>query len=171
MQPGNTPAPFTVADISTMWMVGDVAEIDSSAVKVGQQVKVTVMAYPGHVYEGKITTVAAAVDPTLHTLLVRSEVRNPGHQLRPGMFAHFVINTGNPVTATAVPEDAVVREGDGTMTVWVTSDRHRFEQRVVKIGQQHDGYDQILDGLKQGELVVTDGAVFLDNMVSSDSTG
>jgi cobalt-zinc-cadmium efflux system membrane fusion protein len=170
VQPGNAPAPFTVADISTMWMLGDVAESDSSAVRTGQKVRVTVMANPDHVYEGTITTVAAAVDPTLHTLLVRSEVLDPEHELRPGMFAHFVISTGSPVRATAVPADGVVREGDGTMTVWVTTDRHNFTQRVVRIGLRHDGYDQILEGLEQGELVVTDGAIFLDNMLTASPT-
>ena len=171
VQPGNVPAPFTVADISTMWMVGNVAEADSSVVKLGQEVKVTVLAHPGHVFEGKITTVASAVDPTLHTLLVRSEVKDLEHELLPGMFARFVIATGAPVTATAVPADGVVREGDGTMTVWVTTDRRSFVQRIVKIGLVHNGYDQILEGLRQGELVVTDGAIFLDNMLTSDTTG
>jgi cobalt-zinc-cadmium efflux system membrane fusion protein len=170
VQPGNAPAPFTVADISTMWMLGNVVEIDSSAIKVGEEVKVSVMAYPDRVYEGTITTLAATVDPTLHTLLVRSEILDPAHELRPGMFAHFVIVTGKPVTATAVPVDGVVREGDGTMTVWVTTDRHNFTQREVKIGLQHDRYNQVLDGLKQGELVVTDGAVFLDNMLTASPT-
>jgi cobalt-zinc-cadmium efflux system membrane fusion protein len=170
VQPGNAPAPFTVADISTMWMLGNVPEIDSAAIKLGQGVKVSVMAYPNQVFEGKITTVAATVDPNVHTRLVRSEVRDPAHQLLPGMFANFVINTGSPVTATAIPVDAVVREGDGTMTVWVTTDRHTFTQRQVKIGLQHDGYDQIVDGLKPGELVVTDNAVFLDNMLTAGPT-
>jgi cobalt-zinc-cadmium efflux system membrane fusion protein len=170
VQPGNAPAPYSVADISTMWMLGNVAEIDSAAIKVGQEVKVSVMAYPGQVYEGRITTVGATVDPNLHTLLVRSEVQNPKHELRPGMFANFVILTGAPVTATAVPVDGVVREGDGTMTVWVTTDRHKFTQRVVKIGLQTEDYDQILDGLHQGELVVTEGAVFVDNMLTASPT-
>jgi cobalt-zinc-cadmium efflux system membrane fusion protein len=170
VQPGNAPAPFTVADISTMWMVGNVPEIDSSYVKLGQQVRVSLLAYPGHLYEGKITTLGATVDPALHTLLIRSEVADPAHELRSGMFARFVINTGDPETATAVPVNAVVREGDGTMTVWVTTDHHTFTQRQVKIGLQHDGYDQIVDGLKPGELVVTDGAVFLDNMLTAGPT-
>jgi cobalt-zinc-cadmium efflux system membrane fusion protein len=61
-------------------------------------------------------------------------------------------------------------KGDGTMTVWVTSDRSHFAQRQVKIGLQHDGYRQILDGLNQGELVVTEGAVFLDNMLSPSAS-
>jgi membrane fusion protein, heavy metal efflux system len=167
VQPGNAPAPYSVADISTMWMLANVPEIDSAPIKVGQDVTVSVMAYPGQVYKGKITTVGATVDPNLHTLLVRSEIQDPRHDLRPGMFANFVIRTGDPVTATAVPADAVVREGDGTMTVWVTTDRHHFTQRVVKIGLLDDGYDQILDGLKQGELVVTTGAIFLDNMLTA----
>jgi cobalt-zinc-cadmium efflux system membrane fusion protein len=170
VQPGNAPAPFTVADISTMWMLANVPEIDSSAIKLAQEVKVTVMAHPGHVYEGKITTVGAAVDPTLHTLLVRSEVLDPAHELLPGMFAHFVIVTGSPITAAAMPVDGIVREGDGTMTAWVTTDRHTFTQRIVKIGLQHDGYDQILDGLKPGELAVADDAVFLDNMLTASPT-
>jgi membrane fusion protein, heavy metal efflux system len=171
VQPGNAPAPFTVADISTMWMVANVPEIDAAAVKVGQEVKVTTLAYPGHVFAGKVTTIAATVDPTLHTLLVRSAIQDPRHELRPGMLAQFVIETGAPVTATAVPADAVVREGDGTMTVWVTKDNRHFVQRVVTLGLQHDGYDQILSGLQQGEEVVIDNAVFLDNMLATDTAG
>jgi membrane fusion protein, heavy metal efflux system len=167
VQPGNAPAPYAVADISKVWMLANVPEIDTAPIKVGQDVTVSVMAYPGRVYKGTITTVGATVDPNLHTLLVRSEVQDPRHDLRPGMFANFVIRTGDPVTATAVPADGVVREGDGTMTVWVTTDRHHFTQRVVKIGLQEDGYDQILDGLREGELVVTTGAIFLDNMLTA----
>ena len=170
VQPGNAPAPYSIADISTMWMLANVPEIDSSDIKLGQEVKVSVLAYPGQVYEGKITTLGATVDPNLHTLLVRSEIQDPRHELRPGMFAHFVIVTGAPVTATAVPVDGVVREGDGTMTVWVTTDHRHFAQRQVKIGLQQDGYDQILDGLNPGELVVTEGAVFLDNMLTASPT-
>lgn len=166
VQPGTAPAPYSVADISTMLMVANIPEIDTSSIKLGQEVKVSVMAHPGQVYEGKVTTIFPNVDPNLHTLLVRSLIEDPRHELRSGMFAQFVIVTADPVTATAAPVNGVVREGDGTMTVWVTSDRRHFAQRQVKIGLQHDGYHQILDGLSEGELVVIDGAVFLDNMLS-----
>ncbi|HET6307457.1 MAG TPA: efflux RND transporter periplasmic adaptor subunit, partial [Rhodopila sp.] len=165
VQPGNTPAPFTVADISTKWMLANVPEGETAAIRSGQEVRVSVMAYPNKVFEGTITTVAATVDPTVHTLLVRSQVSDPEHLLLPGMFANFVIETGAPVTATAMPEDGVVREGDGTMTVWVTGDHRKFTQRAVTLGLRNDGYDQIVDGLKQGEMAVTDGAIFLDNML------
>jgi cobalt-zinc-cadmium efflux system membrane fusion protein len=68
-----------------------------------------------------------------------------------------------------VPADGVVREGDGTMVVWVTTDRRRFSRRAVKTGMQHDGYVQIVDGLKAGELVATEGALFLSNTVTGAS--
>lgn len=167
VQPGNAPAPYSVADISTMWMLANISEIDSAHIHTGQDVDVTVMAYPGRIFHGTITTVGATVDPNVHTLLVRSEIRDPQHELRSGMLANFVISTGDAVNATAVPVDAVVREPDGSMTVWVEKNRHQFVQRVVKIGLQHDGYDQIVDGLHQSETIVTEGAIFLDNMLNA----
>ena len=66
----------------------------------------------------------------------------------------------------AIPIDGVVREGDGTMTAWVTADRRRFTKRTVKIGEQHDGYRQILEGVQVGELVATEGAIFLSNALA-----
>jgi cobalt-zinc-cadmium efflux system membrane fusion protein len=63
----------------------------------------------------------------------------------------------------------VVREGDGTMTIWVTADRRRFIRRTVKIGEQRDGYRQILDGVRAGELVATEGALFLSNELAIES--
>jgi cobalt-zinc-cadmium efflux system membrane fusion protein len=171
VQPGNVPAPYTVADVVTVWMLANVSESNIRYISVGQKVAVSTMAYPGNVYEGKITIVGETVDPNLHTLLIRSEIENPRRELRPGMLATFVIDIADPVTAPAVPPESVVREGDGTMTVWVTTDRHRFTQRKVKIGLQCDGYDQIVEGLRPGELVVTNGAIFLDNMLAPSGDG
>jgi cobalt-zinc-cadmium efflux system membrane fusion protein len=169
VQPGAVPAPYSVADISTMWMMAYVVESDSPLFHVGQEVKVKVSAYPDKVFEGKVSTIGAAVDPATHRLLVRSEIRDPKHELRSGMFATFVIRTGDSVRATAVPAGGVVREGDGTMTVWVTTDNHIFAKHTVKIGLQQNGYDQIVDGLQPGELVATEGALFLSNALTNAS--
>jgi cobalt-zinc-cadmium efflux system membrane fusion protein len=166
VQPGNAPGPFTVADTSTMWMLANVAESDSPAFSIGQDVKVSVMAYPGRIFGGRISTIGSSVDPTTHRVLVRSEIDDPKHELRSGMFANFVIRTGDPVRSIAVPLDGVVREGDGTMTVWVTADRRRFTMRVVKVGMQRDGLYQIVEGLQPGELVATEGALFLSNALT-----
>ncbi len=166
VQPGNPPAPFTVADLSTMWMLANVAESDSPAFNLGQEVKVSVMAYPNRVFTGRISTIGSTVDPNTRRVLVRSEIDDPKHELRSGMFANFIIRTGDPVRSVAVPLDGVVREGDGTMTAWVTADRRRFTKRVVKTGLQRDGFNQILEGLQPGELVATEGALFLSNAVT-----
>jgi len=169
VQPGNPPAPYTVTDISTMWMLANVAETDVPALSIGQQVMVKVRAFPDRVYDGRISTISQMVDPNTRRVLVRSDVADPRHELRSGMFANFVIRTGDPVNSVAVPVNGVVREGDGTMTVWVTTDRRHFVKRTVKIGMQRDGYHQILEGLQAGELVVTDGALFLSNALTTAS--
>ena len=85
------------------------------------------------------------------------------------MFATFVSRTGTPLRSVAVPLDGVVREGDGTMTVWVTADRRRFTKRTVKVGLQQDGYRQIIEGVQPGELVATEGALFLSNALATAS--
>jgi len=167
VQPGNPPPPYIVADINTMWMLANVAENDSPAFRVGQQVQVKLGAFPGRVFDGKITTIGASVDPNTRRVLVRSEIKDPQHELRSGMFANFVIGVGPPVRSPAVPADGVVREGDGTMTVWVTADRRRFTKRTVKIGEPRNGYWQILEGVQVGELVATEGALFLSNTLAT----
>jgi membrane fusion protein, heavy metal efflux system len=85
------------------------------------------------------------------------------------MFASFVIVTGAPVNAVAIAADGVVREGDGTMSVWLATDAHHFTKRTVKVGLQNAGYDQILDGVGSGAQVVTKGAVYLDVLASGES--
>ena len=167
VQPGNAPAPYAVADISTMWMLANVHETQSPRFKVGQEVKAKVLAYAERTFDGKITTLGPSVDPSTHRVLVRSEIADPDHLLRPGMFATFVIRVGDPVRATAVPADGLVREGDGTMTVWVTTDRRRFTRRTVKIGMRREGYVQVVEGLQPGELVATQAALFLSNALIS----
>jgi membrane fusion protein, heavy metal efflux system len=166
VQPGNAPAPFTVADITTMWMLANVPETDSPAFRIGQETKVAVTAFPARTFEGHITTIGATVDPNTRRVLVRSEVENPSHELRAGMFANFVIQTGEPVRSVAVPLSGIVRQGDGTMTAWVTADRRRFTMRTVKVGLQREGFYQILEGLQPGELVAGEGALFLANALT-----
>jgi cobalt-zinc-cadmium efflux system membrane fusion protein len=136
VQPGNAPAPYSVADISTMWMLANVAESDVPAFRVGQAVKVSLLAFPGEIFDGRIVTTDSMVDPNTHRMMMRSEIKDPKHELRAGMFANFIIQTGDPVRSLALPLNGVVREGDGTMTVWA------------------------------GELVASDGAIFLSFMVT-----
>jgi cobalt-zinc-cadmium efflux system membrane fusion protein len=167
VQPGNPPPPYTVADVSIKWMLANVVESDIPFFHLGQPVQVKVTAYPDREFRGTISKIYAAVDPDTHRATIRSEIADARDELRPGMLANFVIRVQNPVEATAIPANGVVREADGTMTVWVTTDRRHFVQRVVKTGLRRDDQVQIIDGLKPGELAVTNGAVFLSSMLEA----
>ncbi len=165
-QPGTAPAPYSVADLSTVWMLANVPESEIADFKVGQRVSVSVAAFPGRAFSGTITALGATVDANSRRRTLRSVMKDPKHELLPNMFATFVIRTGPPALAPAVPVNGVVREGDGTMSVWVVgSDPHRFVRHPVTIGKQHDGYDEILDGVKAGDRVAVDGAIFLSNIL------
>jgi multidrug efflux pump subunit AcrA (membrane-fusion protein) len=167
VQPGRAPAPYAVADVSIKWMTANVPESDSTAFEVGQTVKVTVMAYPGRVFDGKIIKIYPTVDANTHRVMIRSEVADPKNELRSGMLAEFVARLQDEKESSALPADGVVREADGTMTAWVTSDRHRFVQRTIKTGLREENRVQILAGLQRGELAVREGAVFLSNMLNA----
>jgi len=148
-------------------MLANVPESDSALYHVQQSVAVRVMAYPNHVFMGKVSKIYESVDPDTHRVTIRSEISDTKNELRPGMLANFVIRVGGPVVAKAIPADGVVREPDGAMVAWATTDRRHFVQKVIKTGLRQDGQVQILDGLQQGELVVSDGAVFLSNMLEA----
>jgi cobalt-zinc-cadmium efflux system membrane fusion protein len=167
VQPGTGQAPFSVANTSMKWMLATVSESESPECRVGQSVQARVLAYPGRVFTGKIAKIYPAVDPNTHRITVRSEIADPDHQLRPGMLASFVIQVREPVQSVAVPMAGVVRNGDGTLAAWVTTDGHRFFQRILKVDLQRDDRYQVLEGLQQGELVVTDGAIFLSNLLQA----
>ncbi|MBV9435070.1 MAG: efflux RND transporter periplasmic adaptor subunit, partial [Acidobacteria bacterium] len=167
VQPGNGMAPYTVTDVSVKWMLASIIESDIAQYQLGQPVAVTVAAYPNRVFQGRISKVYASVDPATHRATIRSQIADPTNEMRPGMLANFTIQVQKPMESIAVPANGVVREGDGTMTAWVTSDRRRFSQRVIKTGLRSGNWVQVLEGLQRGELVVSDGAVFLSNMLNT----
>jgi len=170
VQPGNAPAPYTVSNVSVKWMLANVIESDIALLHLGEPVQVKVMAYPNRVFRAKVSKIYPMVDPNTHRGTIRSEIEDPKDELRPGMLANFVIRVDGPATGIAIPAEGVVREPDGTMIAWVTTDRHHFEQRTIKTGLRRSDRVQILGGLRRGELVVTDGAVFLSSMLSAPPT-
>jgi len=167
VQPGSPPAPYTVSNVTVKWMLATVPESESAFFRLGQPVAVKTLAYDGRVFNGKVSKIYEAVDPNTHRVTIRSEIADPKNELRPGMLANFVIRVDGPLEGTAIPANGVVREPDGTMAAWVTTDRRRFTERIIKVGLRNDGRVQILGGLQQGELVVSDEAVFLSNMLQA----
>jgi cobalt-zinc-cadmium efflux system membrane fusion protein len=164
VQPGNAPAPITVANLQQLWMVANVPESEIAAYRLGQPVSVTVQAYPDRVFAAKVSYIADAADPNTHRLVVRADVGDREHLLKPQMLANFTTQVGRPVSAPAVPTRALVRETDGSTSAWVTDDGVRFKRRKVQTGLVQDDMVQITEGLHQGEKVARDKALFLSNL-------
>lgn len=167
VEPDIEPAPCAVADVTVKWLLANIPETDIPFYQPGQPIHATVAAFPDQVFHGQVAKIYPDVDANTHRVTVRCRISDKGNVLRAGMLADFTVTVQKPIQSLAVPANGIVREGDGTMTAWVTTDRTHFTQKVVKIGLQEHGMDQILDGLTAGELVVTDGAIFLDNMLQA----
>jgi cobalt-zinc-cadmium efflux system membrane fusion protein len=149
------------------WVLADLPESESPNVHPGQAVRVSVSAFPGHWYLGKVSRVYATIDPGTHRVTVRAQVNDPKSELRPGMLATVVVRFAGPIKATAIPTTAAVREGDGSMIAWVTADRRHFDVRLLILGLQSQGSYQVLEGLQPGDLVVAEGGVFLSNLLEA----
>jgi membrane fusion protein, heavy metal efflux system len=159
---------FAIGDLSKVWLVANVREADAPLMHVGAPVEVRVLAYPGRIFEAKLTYVAPAVDANTHRLPVRAEVENPGEALKPEMFASFSIITGGDRTAPGVPQSAVVYEGD-TARVWVARPDHTVALRGIRTGRvDGDGMVEVLAGLEPGEQIVTSGTLFIDRAAQGD---
>jgi cobalt-zinc-cadmium efflux system membrane fusion protein len=164
---GATNPVFTISNLSTVWLIANVREADAPLMHVGEPVEVDVLAFPGRVFNAKISWVAPSIDSSTHRLSVRADVENSAGELKPGMFANFSIITGEAATAPAVPQSAIVYEGN-TARVWVAEDGGTIAARSIRSGRIADGMVEILAGVSPGEKVVTSGALFIDRAASSD---
>ncbi len=163
LQAGSNTPVYTIADPSSVWLLANVREADASLVHSGQIMEVRVPAYPKRVFKAHVTYVAAAVDPVTHRLPVRAEIENRDAALKPEMFANFRILTSDAVDAPAVPEAAVIYEGDAAH-VWVVAGDGLLSYRAIRTGRNSDGLVEVLDGLKPGERIVTKGGLFIDQV-------
>jgi cobalt-zinc-cadmium efflux system membrane fusion protein len=164
---GATSPVFTISDLSTVYLIANVREVDAPLMQVGLLLEVHVLAYPGRVFKGKVSYVAPSIDPNTHRLPVRADVENPDGALKPGMFANFSIITGEAATAPAVPQEAIVYEGDRAR-VWVAGEGDTLALREIRIGRISDGMVEVRAGLSAGEKVVTSGTVFIDRAARAD---
>src|SRR5712671_3758144 len=164
---GATNPVYTISDLSTVYLIANVREVDAPLMKVGLSLEVHVLAYPGRVFKGKVFYVAPSIDPNTHRMPVRADVENPGGALKPGMFANFSIITGETATAPAVPQEAVVYEADRAR-VWVAGEGDTLALREIGTGRISDGMVEVRAGLSAGEKVVTSGTVFIDRAARAD---
>lgn len=158
---------FTIADLSTMWLVAHVRELDVPLIRVGQAVEVTVGALPGREFPARIVRTSAGLDPATRRLTVMAEVQDPEGVLRPEMFANFRITVGEAERSPAVPASAVIFRGAEAF-VWVALPEGRFTMRRITPGIRAGDMIQVKEGLAAGDRLVTGGALFIDRAARID---
>jgi cobalt-zinc-cadmium efflux system membrane fusion protein len=152
---------FTISDMSTVWVLVNVYQSDMAFVHPGDSVEITTDSYP-EVFHGTISYLAPALDPTTRTLQARIVTSNPGKKLKKDMYVTATVQAGAIRDALTVPDAAILRDTENQPFVYAqTKVSNQFERRLVKIGDSQAGRTQITDGLKEGEHVVADGALFL----------
>jgi cobalt-zinc-cadmium efflux system membrane fusion protein len=161
---GDSAEPLvTLSDLSQVWVVADLYERDLGAVRLHSEARVRVPAYPGEEFVGEVTSIGDVVDAQSRTVKVRCVLANRDRRLKPEMFATVHLNTA-AVRAVTVPTRAVVTDGARTKVVIVDEARALWA-RDVELGPQRDGRHPVLAGLEEGETVVTEGAIFLHNLL------
>ncbi len=147
---------LTILDPSVLCVDADIYERDIAAVRKGQEVEVSVPAYPDLVFKGRIHYIGDMIKEETRTVTVRTEVENEEYRLKPGMFASLSLLLDRQARALTVPQAAVLDDGDRKI-VFVARDG-RFVPRIVETGAKMDGLIEVTGGLAAGERVVTAGS-------------
>jgi len=159
LQAGSTQC-FTVSDTSEVWVLVNIYQSDLPYVHVGDTVEINTETYPD-LFHGRISYIAPALDPNTRTLQARIVTENPGGKLKKDMYVSALVQAGVNPNALTVPDASVLRDAENQAYVYVQRDGNRFARRLVKLGPSNAGRTEITDGLKEGEHVVGDGALFL----------
>ena len=151
-----------LADLSSIWVIADVAEQDIGQVRLGSKATVNFRAFPGEVFTGTVTFILHELEMATRTAKVRIEVANPDHRIKHEMFADVEINAGEgEAERLVVPVSALIDSGN-RQVVLVDRGEGRFEPRPVRVGLRGDGYVEIMEGLKSGENVVVAANFLID---------
>jgi Cu(I)/Ag(I) efflux system membrane fusion protein len=153
---------LTIADLSHVWVLGDVYEQDIANIRTGQKALMHLAAFPGEDFEGTIGYIYPSLSEQTRTLKVRLEFANPSNRIRPGMYAEISLKgSGRPTLA--VPSDAILDGGSDQQYAFVIHDGTHFEPRLVKTGRSSDDYVEIKSGLHEGEQIVTSANFLIDS--------
>jgi multidrug efflux pump subunit AcrA (membrane-fusion protein) len=161
---------YTISDPTDLWVIAEVKERDIGAVKDGQDASFTVLAFPDETFRGKVVRIGNRVETESRTLEVRIETNNPEGKLKPGMFADVEITT-TILQDVLVISDTALQTDEDNQIVFVALDTNRFQKRVVKLGMEQRGRVQVLEGLKPGEKVVTEGSFIVKSEMLKGELG
>ena len=157
--PGETL--YQIADLSQVWVLADVNEQDIAQIKVGSKVRINITAYPDKNFVGKIAFIYPTLNAASRTVQVRMELANPQGQFMPAMFVSVTLPTGEGGKVLSVPASAVIDSGTRQI-VLVQQAVGRFAPRTVRVGQRGVDFVEILDGVREGEQVVTSALFLID---------
>lgn len=150
---------FNVADLSSIWLVGYAFEKDAPLLKIGQKVTGVLEEHQAKNVHGELYYVASILDEERKTLEVIANIPNPNNEIKPNMYAEMIVDVGK-MNVLAVPNTALQKYGDYTFA-YVKVKPHTYEERKVEIGQHNEKYSEVKSGLKNGEIIVTNGAYSL----------
>jgi len=153
--------PYEIWDLSTVWVLADVYETDLRHVKVGAPATLTLKAFPGKEYQGRVAFIDPVLDSKTRTAKVRIAFANPGLDLKPEMFGEVVLRT-KPRRALRIPTDAVIDSGTYSV-VFVALGEGKFQPRVVRLGAHDGDHVEVLDGLAEGDKIVTRANFLIDS--------
>ena len=166
VQAYSAPNPFTISDLTTVWVVCDVYENDMANVRLDEPVNIKLNAFPGRVFKGKVSNIGSILDPNIRTAKVRIEVPNPGLIMRPGMFATATLFSSRKFTFTSVPASAVLHLHDRDWVFVPTQGKFRRTE-VTGGAPLPDNRQEIIGGLQPGQQVVSN-AVVLQNAIDNE---
>ena len=152
---------FQVTDLSSVWVVADLAERDIGLIQTGAKATVTITAYPGKVFEGRVTYVYPTLKAETRTVAVRVEIGNPAQLLKPAMYAQVDFSVGGKGPVLTVPDSAVIDSGTRRL-VLVQLGEGRFEPREVELGGRGENFVEVVNGVREGEQVVVAANFLID---------
>jgi len=159
IQPGTTQC-FMISDISSVWVLVNVYQKDLPYVRVGDVVTIQTDSYSQE-FHGRISYVAASLDPNTRTLQARIDTGNPGEKLKKDMYVTALVNAGRLTNAIALPDAAILRDSENQPFVYAATSAGQFGRRTVTLGESLNGQTEITNGVKPGDQVIGDGSLFL----------
>jgi cobalt-zinc-cadmium efflux system membrane fusion protein len=159
IQPGTTQC-FMISDTSSVWVLVNVYQKDLPYVHAGDQVTIQTDTYP-EVFHGRISYVAASLDPSTRTLQARIETSNPGGKLKKDMYVAVTVKAGKIANAIALPDAAILRDSENEPFVYAATAANQFGKVSVKLGESLNGQTEILGGVKAGDRIIGNGSLFL----------
>jgi cobalt-zinc-cadmium efflux system membrane fusion protein len=159
IQPGSTQC-FVISDTTNVWVLVNIYQKDLPYVRVGQPVTIQTDTYP-ELFHGRISYVAASLDPSTRTLQARIDTNNPGGKLKKDMYVVATVQAGTIPNAIALPDAAVLRDSENQPFVYAAISANQFGRRSVTLGESLNGQTEVTSGLKPGDQVIGDGSLFL----------